>query len=141
MDVAGGARYNFTGIQAVGIADVADSFAAIENAVKAGYSIDDVIEACRSDFSNSELHELHKLLENSPPNTETMLIQQTDTREWFLRCTGDEVNKYRNYRNGKFTAGYYPMTTNVGFGFFTSACRQEEEWQTPQSRGKSVYRS
>jgi|Deesub1362A_J573_1020465.scaffolds.fasta_scaffold00065_122 formate C-acetyltransferase len=143
MDVTeGGARYNFTGIQAVGIADVADSFAAIENAVKAGYSIDDVIEACKSDFSNSELHELHelhklhKLLENSPKYGNDVDSADRYAR-MVLEMYCDEVNKYRNYRNGRFTAGCYPMTTNVGFGFFTSALPSGRKSGKPLNPGVS----
>lgn len=113
----GGARYNFTGIQAVGMADVADSFAAIEHALREGYTLEEIIDACRSDFDGYE--ELREVLLNAPKygNDGSADIYARTVLEMYC----DEVTKYRNFRGGRFTAGCYPMTTNVAFGFMTSA--------------------
>ncbi len=113
----GGAKYNFTGIQAVGIADVADSLAGIEHAIKQGYSLDDIIEACRNNFEGYE--DLHSLLLNAPKYGNDSKADEHVRLVLEMYC--DEVTKYRNFRGGRFTAGCYPMTTNVAFGFMTSA--------------------
>ncbi len=114
----GGARYNFTGIQAVGVADVGDSFAAIERALEAGYSMDEIIEACKRNFIDYE--ELYRILNESPKYGNDDGEADEYTR-MVLEYYSDEVNRYRNFRGGHFAAGCYPMTTNVGFGFFTPA--------------------
>ncbi len=113
----GGARYNFTGIQAVGVADVGDSFAAVERALKAGYTMEEIVEACRRNFVDYE--ELHRILLDSPKYGND---EDADSyTKMVLEIYCDTVNKRRNFRGGYFTAGCYPMTTNVGFGFLTSA--------------------
>ncbi len=113
----GGARYNFTGIQAVGVADVGDSFAAVERALKAGYTMEEIVEACRRNFVDHE--ELHRILLDSPKYGND---EDADSyTKMVLEIYCDTVNKRRNFRGGHFTAGCYPMTTNVGFGFLTSA--------------------
>lgn len=135
VDVSrGGARYNFTGIQAVGIADVGDSLVAIEGALNAGYSMDDIVEACRKNFVGYE--KLHKLLLQSPKygNDDDAADKYTKmVLEWYC----EEVNRHRNFRGGKFAAGCYPMTTNVGFGFFTSALPSGRKSGEPLNPGVS----
>ncbi|WP_202319769.1 formate C-acetyltransferase/glycerol dehydratase family glycyl radical enzyme [Archaeoglobus neptunius] len=133
LDVTrGGAKYNFTGIQAVGVADVGDSFAAIEEALKLGYSMDDIIEACRKNFAECE--ELHKLLSESPKYG-----NDDDRADRYARMVLEyycnEVNRHRNFRNGHFAAGCYPMTTNTGFGFFTSALPSGRKGGEPLNPG------
>jgi len=113
----GGARYNFTGIQAVGIADVADSFAAIEHALGQGYGLDEIIRACRSNFEGHD--ELRSVLLNAPKYGNDSEADEYARLVLEMYC--DEVTRYRNFRGGRFTAGCYPMTTNVAFGFMTSA--------------------
>ncbi len=130
----GGARYNFTGIQAVGIADVADSFAAVERALKSGYTMKDIIDACKSNFVGYE--ELHRLLLDSPKYG-----NDDDSADGYARLVlemyCDIVNAYRNFRGGYFAAGCYPMTTNVGFGFFTSALPSGRRSGEPLNPGVS----
>jgi formate C-acetyltransferase len=130
----GGARYNFTGIQAVGFADIADSFVAIEHALKSGYTLREVIEACKSDFSDNE--ELHRILVEAPKYGND--VDSADRyAKMVLELYCDYVNSYRNYRNGRFIAGCYPMTTHVGFGYFTAALPSGRKSGTPLNPGVS----
>jgi len=130
----GGARYNFTGIQAVGIADVGDSFAAIERAIKAGYTMEDIIEACSKNFAGYE--ELYRILSEYPKYGSDIDEVDEYTR-MVLEFYCDEVNKHRNSRGGYFIAGCYPMTTNVGFGYFTSALPSGRKSGEPLNPGVS----
>ena len=52
---SGGARYNGSGIQGVGVVEVGDSLAAV-NAVlgQSGISMTDIVRACRNDFTGDE---------------------------------------------------------------------------------------
>ncbi|MBO8179714.1 MAG: formate C-acetyltransferase/glycerol dehydratase family glycyl radical enzyme [Archaeoglobus sp.] len=130
----GGARYNFTGIQAVGVADVGDSLAAIERALEAGYTMDEIIEACKTNFVDNE--ELHRILIESPKygNDDDRADKYT---RMVLEFYCDEVNRHRNFRGGYFAAGCYPMTTNVGFGFLTSALPSGRRSGEPLNPGVS----
>lgn len=101
----------------MGIADVADSFAAIEHALGQGYSLDEIIQACRSNFEGYD--ELRSVLLNAPKYGNDSHADKYARLVQEIYC--DEVTKYRNFRGGMFTAGCYPMTTSVAFGFMTSA--------------------
>ncbi|WP_456478605.1 formate C-acetyltransferase/glycerol dehydratase family glycyl radical enzyme [Geoglobus ahangari] len=129
----GGARYNFTGIQAVGIADVADSLAAVEHALKKGYTLEEIIEACRRDFDGYE--ELHSVLLSAPKYGNDGEADSYARMVLEMYC--DEVSRYRNFRGGRFTAGCYPMTTNVAFGFMTSALPSGRKQGTSLNSGVS----
>ena len=57
MDVtAGGAKYNFTGVQGVGVADVADSLAAIDRLVyqEKKISLSELVAVARNNFEGRE---------------------------------------------------------------------------------------
>ena len=57
MDVSkGGAKYNFSGVQAVGCADIADSMAALETVVfeDKRCTIQELIQALKADFKGYE---------------------------------------------------------------------------------------
>ncbi len=134
LDVTrGGARYNFTGVQAVGFADVADSFAAIDNALEKGYDLEVIVDACKSNFVGYE--ELRKILLESPKygNDSEADDYARKVLEWYC----NEITRYDNYRGGKFTAGCYPMTTNVAFGFFTAALPSGRKIGVPLNLGVS----
>lgn len=134
MDVTrGGARYNFTGIQAVGIADVGDSFAAVKRAIEKGYKLDDIIEACRRNFVDRE--DMHKVLLETPKYGNDGEADEYTRMVLEFYC--NQVNGRRNYRGGHFIAGCYPMTTNVGFGFLTSALPSGRRSGEPLNPGVS----
>ncbi len=113
---AGGARYNSTGMQGVGLADVADSLAAIEAVVfeSQRLSLADLMEAVDSDFAGQP--ELLAWIECRVPKWG----QDRGRPEHWARLVSEfyaqTVATHRNPRGGPYVAGFWTMTTHIGFG-------------------------
>ncbi|MEM3761914.1 MAG: formate C-acetyltransferase/glycerol dehydratase family glycyl radical enzyme [Archaeoglobaceae archaeon] len=130
----GSAKYNFSGVQMVGLADVADSLAAIDELVfkKKLLSLQELIEAIRNNFEGYE--EIRQILLNKAPKYGRDEIANRYAKivaEIFAR----EVMKYRNPRNGWYLPGIYSMSTHVGFGMLTGALPSGRKAGEPLSNG------
>ena len=118
---SGGAPYNASGIQAVGVADVVNSLAAIEQLV----FIDEKVHVGRAG------QRLCQQLRGAgfPARTGAEVVTKfgnDDERadRWANRVTAmfDRlVSGYTNTRGGKWMPGFYSMTCHQGFGEKTSA--------------------
>jgi pyruvate formate-lyase/glycerol dehydratase family glycyl radical enzyme len=117
---AGGAQYNSSGIQGVGIADVADSLAAIDEVVfrKQSYRLPEVIDAMINDFEGAD--RLRAELRTAPK-----FGNDQDLPDRYADLTGhifhDALAKYTNTRGGPYIPGFYSSSTHVGFGRRTGA--------------------
>ncbi|HSJ95971.1 MAG TPA: pyruvate formate lyase family protein [Myxococcota bacterium] len=113
---AGGARYDSTGMQGVGVADVADSLAALEQVVFAERRIPFAAlrDAIDRDFAGAaELAE--RLAERVPKYGE----DRGAAERWARRVAAlwcEAVARHRNPRGGAYAPGFWTMTTHVGFG-------------------------
>ena len=121
MDVnTGSAKYNFTEIQAVGLASVADSLAALDMMVfgDGSVSMAELVDALDKNFEGYE--ELRQRLLRAPKYG-----NDEDFADGYMRVVceayAEEVWKHRNVRGDRFIPGCYPATTHVGFGYFTGA--------------------
>jgi len=133
----GSAIYNFTGVQGVGLADVADSLAALDQLVfkEKHISIKELLEALRKNFDSKE--EVRQLLLTRPPkygNDDDLADQYA---QLVAKIYSEEVGKHRNVRNGWFIPGMYSMTTHIGFGFLTGAMPSGRKLSEPLSNGIS----
>ncbi|HEY8805086.1 MAG TPA: glycyl radical protein, partial [Clostridium sp.] len=144
----GGAYYNFTGPQGVGIANVADSLAAIKKLVfeDKSVSLQTLKEALDSNFCETILSDDKKILLDdlksanvidlesyaSKENLRQMLLNRApkfgndiDEVDELARLTATiycrEVEKYTNPRGGRFQPGLYPVSANVPMGSQTGA--------------------
>lgn len=117
---AGGALYNSSGIQGVGVADTADSLAALDEVVfrKGTRTLKEIIDAMRNNFSSSpqlmaELMKAPKFGNDHPlPDSYANLVVQ---------IFHDALAKHRNTRGGPYVPGFYSSTCHVGFGKRTGA--------------------
>jgi pyruvate formate-lyase/glycerol dehydratase family glycyl radical enzyme len=132
---AGGARYNYTGPQAVGLGDVADSLAAIKKLVfeEQRLSMAELIEALDGNFEAREpLRQLliHKAAKwgNDDDYVDTL------ARE-VVRIFCDEVAQYRNTRGGVYRPGVYSVSANVPLGLHVGALPNGRLSQTPLADG------
>ncbi|RIL07471.1 MAG: hypothetical protein DCC71_02805 [Proteobacteria bacterium] len=113
---AGGARYGTTGMQGVGLADVADSLAALEQVVfeERRLSYAALLRALDDDFAGD-------------PALAQWLAQRVakygcdrGRSERWARFAADRwceiVSRHRNPRGGRYLPGFWTMTTHVGFG-------------------------
>jgi len=133
----GSAKYNFTGVQCVGLADVADSLAAIDQVVfkEKLVSMKELIEALQNNFEGKE--ELRQLLINRAPKYGNDDDLADKYAQIAAKIYSEEVEKHRNIRGGWFIPGMYSMTTHVGFGLFTGALPSGRKLYDPLSNGIS----
>ena len=117
---AGGARYNASGLQGVGVADVADSLTALDLAVfrKGRRRMDEVLEALRADFEGHEA--LRVEMERLPKygNDEALPDRYADL---VVRMFHDSLARQRSTRGGRYVPGFYSVTCHVAFGNRTGA--------------------
>jgi len=118
---AGGARYNFTGPQAVGLAEVADSLAAIQSLVfdLKQISLPELLFALRKNFQGFE--PLRQMLIHRAPKygNDHELSDRMAKLAAQIYC--DEVSRHPNFRAGKFRPGIYSMSAHLVFGILTGA--------------------
>jgi formate C-acetyltransferase len=117
---AGGAVYNFTGVQGVGTADVANSLAAIDRLVFAEKQVtmEQLLKALEDDFEGHE--DLYRLVNRVPKyGNDDELADRYAKIVAQIFC--EEVARHRNTRGGVYLPGFLSMTTHEGFGSFVGA--------------------
>lgn len=131
----GGAVYNFTGPQGVGLATVADSLAAIDQLVfkEKKVTMEELTKALAKNFAGFE--PLRQLLVNSAPKYGA----DNDFVDSYARRVGEifcrEVEQYRNPRNGSYQPGLYSVTMHITFGMLTGALPNGRKASKPLSCG------
>jgi len=133
----GGARYNFTGPQAVGLADVADSLAAVKTLVfdRHKVSMGSLIEAMGKNFEGAEPLR-HTLINKAPKYGNDDEIADTMAKEAAaIYCR--EVQKHTNFRGGRFRPGIYSLSAHLVFGIFTGATPDGRRMGEPLCSGVS----
>ena len=134
----GGAIYNSSGIQVVGVATVADSLAAIDRLVfkEKRISMEALLDALASDFEGKE--SLRQLLRTKAPKYGN---DDDEADKYARRCVEiwyEAIRGYRNYRGGEFWAGLYSATTHVPFGLQIGALPNGRKAGEPLSVGISA---
>lgn len=122
LDVtAGGARYNFTGPQAVGFADCANSLAVIEKLVfeDKRLTMEQLISALDNNFEGNEV--LRQICINKVPKwgNDEDFVDQFGVKVADIYCNA--VSKYKNTRGGVFRPGIYSVSGNVPAGMAVGA--------------------
>ena len=112
---AGGALYNSSGVQGVGVADVADSLAALDHVVfqRRKYTMPQVLEALRTDFTSAP--DIHAELSQAPKygNDHQSPDRYADLA---ARIFHDALAKHINTRGGQYVPGFYSVTCHIAFG-------------------------
>ena len=120
----GGATINSSGIQAVGVTDVADSLAAIDEVVfqKQLCSLADVLAAMDADFEGERHQETRGHLLAAAKFGDD---GAADAHHWVNRVLQLFVDALRSAdhksRGGKYVAGYYGLNANMVYGKRTPA--------------------
>jgi len=118
---AGGARYNFTELQGVGLANTADSLAAIRKFVfeDGRIALAELVDHLNTDFRDTESFRQELLRDGPKYGTGDERADELAglVVRWFVA----EVGKYGNPRGGRFRPGLLVWTLADGFGSVTGA--------------------
>jgi formate C-acetyltransferase len=116
----GGAKYNSTGDSGVGIGNVADSLNIIKQVCfdTKKYTTRELYDALMANWEGYEEMRSHIVHEckhygNGYPECDELAT-------FAAKCFSDAVNSLTGPR-GRYSAGLYPVTTNVMFGYLTRA--------------------
>ena len=114
---SGGAKYNSTGCQGVGFADVVDSLTVIEEMVfaKKKISLSRLLELLENDF-DGEAVLLSQIREKSSKYGENRELADKFAA-LVSEIYADTVLQFENPRGGKYWPGFWSMTTHHGFGY------------------------
>ncbi len=117
----GGAMYNFTSVQAVGLADAGDALHAIDELVfqQQRYTLAELVHILRQDYAGHEslAIEMQRKLPrygNGQPHADRWVQIAADVFT-------EAVSTHRNSRGGIWLAGFYSMTCGHAFGRYTGA--------------------
>jgi len=116
---AGGARYNFSGIQCVGPSDVGDSLAAIEKAVfiDKKLTLQQLVAHLKDNLTDERIWAYLRSLPKFGND-----IASTDAKTvWVVNAFTDVLDRHTNTRGGAYVPGLYSVTAHNYFGQVTGA--------------------
>ena len=132
----GGAKYNFSGPQGVGVADVADSLMVLKRLVfeEGKYTLGQISDAMKADFEGCArlLNDIRGVPKYGNDIDEVDAFATMAGRQY---C--EEVCKYTNPRHGKYRPGLYPVSANVPMGMDVAAMPNGRKSRTPLADGVS----
>lgn len=133
----GGAYYDTTGMQGVGLADVADSLAAIERVVfeEKRIGLDELVVALDADFEGREPLRARLQAKMSKYGEDTGAPERWASVVATAWC--ELVARHQNGRGGRYAPGFWTMTTHVGFGRRLGALASGRRKGQPLSDGIS----
>lgn len=119
----GGARYNFSGVQGIGIANLSDSLHALKGLVfeQQRLSFDRLLAVLNANFATPEGKEIRARLINRFDKYGNDIDDVDNISAELLRHYCKEVEKYRNPRGGQFTPGSYTVSAHVPLGAVVGA--------------------
>lgn len=120
---AGGARYNFSGVQGIGIANLSDSLHALKGLVfdQQRLSFNELLASLKENFASKEGRAIRARLINRFEKYGNDVDEVDLISADLLRFYCKEVEKYRNPRGGQFTPGSYTVSAHVPLGAVVGA--------------------
>ncbi|TBM01313.1 formate C-acetyltransferase [Hafnia paralvei] len=119
----GGARYNFSGVQGIGIANLSDSLHALKGIVfdQQRLSFDELIATLKANFATPEGKQIRARLINRFEKYGNDIDVVDNISADLLRFYCKEVETYRNPRGSQFTPGSYTVSAHVPLGAVVGA--------------------
>jgi pyruvate formate-lyase/glycerol dehydratase family glycyl radical enzyme len=119
----GGARYNFSGVQGIGIANLSDSLHALKGMVfdEQRLSFDELLAVLKANFATPEGEKIRARLLNRFDKYGNDIDVVDYISADLLRFYCKEVEKYKNPRGGYFTPGSYTVSAHVPLGAVVGA--------------------
>ncbi len=137
----GGAIYNFTGPQLIGLATVADSLAVIKKIVFEDklLTLEEITQILmknyRGTYKDKKGNEWREIFINKVPKfgNDDDYVDQIAVDVAKAYC--EEISKYSNFRGGKFNPGIYSTSLHLTFGAFSGASADGRKSREPLSNG------
>lgn len=131
----GGAQFNYIGVQGVGLADAADSLAAVKRLVfdEKKISMDELLCALKSNFNDNEV--LRQILINRAPKYGNDIDEVDDLAHYIADVYCGAVKKGRDFRGGTYRPGLFCLSSNVSMGRDTAALPSGRLASTPLADG------
>ena len=119
----GGARYNFSGVQGIGIANLSDSLHALKGLVfeQQRLSFDELLAVLKANFATPEGEKVRARLIHRFEKYGNDIDEVDNISAELLRHYCKEVEKYLNPRGGQFTPGSYTVSAHVPLGAVVGA--------------------
>ncbi|GEC66042.1 formate C-acetyltransferase [Raoultella terrigena] len=119
----GGARYNFSGVQGIGIANLSDSLHALKGMVfeQQRMSFDELIQVLKANFKTKEGEKIRARLINRFEKYGNDIDEVDNISADLLRFYCKEVEQHLNPRGGHFTPGSYTVSAHVPLGSVVGA--------------------
>ncbi|MFC1950419.1 glycyl radical protein [Chloroflexota bacterium] len=136
----GGAVYNSgPGLEATGIADLADSLAAVKKLVfeEKVLTMDQLMSVIKADFEGYE--DIRLMLINKAPKYGNDIDEVDLIAQEFTDFSCDVADSYRGIKGSKFCSGLVPVSANVAHGVVISALPSGRKATKPLADGLSPY--
>ena len=137
----GGAIYDFTTTQLIGLATVADSLAVIKKVVFEENLLpyDDLVKLLtknyRGSFQDKKGAEWREYFINKIPKFGNDNDYVDSIAHDVAKLFCDEIAKFKNFRGGKYNPGIYSTTFHLALGVFTAASADGRKSRDPLSNG------
>ncbi len=131
----GGAHYNFAGVQAIQVGNVADSLAAVKDLVfnKKILSAEKLLTTLQNDFKDDELTRL--MLINKVPKYGNDVDWVDAMGAKWANYFADGLKKYKNGRDGIYQMGLYTVSAHVPMGENVAASADGRHAKDPLADG------
>ncbi len=132
---AGGAVYNYSGIQAIQVANVADSLAVLKTLVfeKEIFDKQEFLHVLQNNFEGEEALRIRCLEEVPKYGNDVAWVDELGAKwiDYFHR----KITSFRNYRGGDFLLGLYTVSAHVPMGQNVGATPDGRLEATPLADG------
>lgn len=113
---AGGAKYNFSGIQAIQTANIADSLEVLKQLVFNEKKVEKekLLEALRGNFADNEI--LRQICINKVPKYGNDIARVDEKAKKWVTYFAEALKRFKNYRGGDIHMGLYTVSAHVPMG-------------------------
>ncbi len=132
---AGGAVYNFSGIQAIQVANVADSLAVLKTLLFEKKEIDkqEFLNVLQNNFEGQEALRIRCLEEVPKYGNDVAWVDELGAK--WIRFFNQKIRTFRNYRGGDYLLGLYTVSAHVPMGSNVGATPDGRLEATPLADG------
>lgn len=132
---AGGAKYNLSGIQAIQVANLADSLAVLKKMVFDDRFVnkETILNALRNNFAGHE--PLRQFCINRVPKYGNDIAWVDNLGAEWLSYFANKIKQFKNFRGGGYQMGLYTVSAHVPMGQNVGATPDGRIAQTPLADG------